>query len=121
MVARFLGDDTLGPVGRWPSWCCRPRAAGGPPLAGTSTRQSRLCPNYSDRRAWPFQKIDSYRAPTWPDPEVPQQLHLDIKVNDIETAEARALELGAKRLPGGGTSFRVFADPVGHPFYLIWS
>jgi catechol 2,3-dioxygenase-like lactoylglutathione lyase family enzyme len=73
-----------------------------------------------DRPGLAFQKIDSYRAPTWPDPEVPQQLHLDIKVDDIEAAEARALEFGAKRLPGGGTSFRVFADPVGHPFCLIW-
>jgi hypothetical protein len=72
-----------------------------------------------DRPGLAFQKIDRYRAPTWPDPEVPQQIHLDIKVDDIEAAEARALELGATRLSGGGASFRVFADPVGHPFCLV--
>jgi hypothetical protein len=64
-------------------------------------------------------KIDNYRAPTWPDPDVPQQIHLDIKVDDLDTAEKRALELGAKRLPGGGINFRVFADPAGHPFCLV--
>ena len=30
------------------------------------------------------------------------------------------LELGARRLPGGGGDFRVYADPVGHPFCLVW-
>jgi hypothetical protein len=28
------------------------------------------------------------------------------------------LELGASRLAGGAESFRVFADPAGHPFCL---
>src|SRR6266851_4600380 len=32
--------------------------------------------------------------------------------------EARARELGASRLNGGGERFRVFADPAGHPFCL---
>jgi catechol 2,3-dioxygenase-like lactoylglutathione lyase family enzyme len=72
-----------------------------------------------DRPGLAFQKIDNYRAPTWPDPDVPQQIHLDIKVDDLDTAEKRALELGAKRLPGGGINFRVFADPAGHPFCLV--
>lgn len=73
-----------------------------------------------DRPGLAFQKIDNFRAPTWPAPEVPQQFHLDIKVDNIESAEADALRLGATRLPGGGDNFRVFADPVGHPFCLVW-
>jgi hypothetical protein len=65
-----------------------------------------------------FQQIDDYQAPRWPDPEHPQQAHLDIEVADLDTGEARALDLGATRLDGGGETFRVFADPAGHPFCL---
>jgi predicted enzyme related to lactoylglutathione lyase len=65
-----------------------------------------------------FQQISGYTAPQWPDSAHPQQAHLDIDVDDLVTAEARALELGAKRLPGGGETFWVFADPAGHPFCL---
>ncbi|HJP77326.1 MAG TPA: VOC family protein [Pseudonocardiaceae bacterium] len=67
-----------------------------------------------------FQRAAEYQAPTWPDPAVPQQFHLDIKVSDLDTAEQRALGLGAKILdvsPDHPT-WRVYADPVGHPFCL---
>jgi catechol 2,3-dioxygenase-like lactoylglutathione lyase family enzyme len=65
-----------------------------------------------------FQQVTGYNAPRWPDPAYPQQAHLDIIVEDLDTGEARALELGALRLNGGGKTFRVFADPAGHPFCL---
>jgi catechol 2,3-dioxygenase-like lactoylglutathione lyase family enzyme len=65
-----------------------------------------------------FQQIGEYNPPRWPDPAHPQQAHLDVIVDDLDTGEARALELGASRLAGGGTTFRVFADPAGHPFCL---
>ena len=65
-----------------------------------------------------FQQISGYNPPRWPDPAYPQQAHLDIIVDDLDSGEARALELGASRLSGGGEQFRVFADPVGHPFCL---
>jgi catechol-2,3-dioxygenase len=65
-----------------------------------------------------FQQVDDYTAPSWPDPARPQQAHLDVFVEDLDAAEARALELGATRLEGGGERFRVFADPAGHPFCL---
>ncbi len=67
-----------------------------------------------------FQAVPDYRAPQWPDPAHPQQLHLDIDVPEVEAAEAAVLELGARRLPGEGEDWRVFADPDGHPFCLIW-
>jgi catechol 2,3-dioxygenase-like lactoylglutathione lyase family enzyme len=67
-----------------------------------------------------FQRAPDLRPPTWPDPERPQQLHLDVTVDDIETAEQAALALGARRLPGEGEGFRVYADPAGHPFCLCW-
>jgi catechol-2,3-dioxygenase len=65
-----------------------------------------------------FQQISDYNPPRWPDPAHPQQAHLDIEVDDLDTGEARALELGASRLPGNRRGFRVFADPAGHPFCL---
>jgi catechol-2,3-dioxygenase len=64
------------------------------------------------------QQIDDYQAPHWPDPDRPQQGHLDIIVGDLDAGEARALDLGAERLAGGSKTFRVFADPAGHPFCL---
>ncbi|HCT77069.1 MAG TPA: glyoxalase [Micromonosporaceae bacterium] len=65
-----------------------------------------------------FQQVSGYNPPQWPEPARPQQAHLDIIVDDLDTGEARALELGASRLNGGGERFRVFADPAGHPFCL---
>jgi catechol 2,3-dioxygenase-like lactoylglutathione lyase family enzyme len=65
-----------------------------------------------------FQQVSGYAPPQWPDPAHPQQAHLDISVDDLDTGEARALELGATRLEGEGETFRVFADPAGHPFCL---
>jgi hypothetical protein len=65
-----------------------------------------------------FQQVAEFTPPRWPDPAAPQQAHLDILVDDIDAGEARALELGATRLPHGEKHFRVFADPVGHPFCL---
>jgi hypothetical protein len=48
-----------------------------------------------------------------------QQMHLDVIVDDLDTAEAAVLELGAtKHEHQPGTSFRVFLDPAGHPFCL---
>ena len=64
------------------------------------------------------QQIDGYRAPQWPDPAEPQQAHLDILVDDLDAGEERALSLGATRLDAGGQTWRVFADPAGHPFCL---
>ena len=55
--------------------------------------------------------------PRWPDPAHPQQLHLDLRVADIDAAARRAEALGASRL-GGGESWHTLADPAGHPFDL---
>jgi catechol 2,3-dioxygenase-like lactoylglutathione lyase family enzyme len=68
-----------------------------------------------------FQQVPTYTAPRWPDPAHPQQAHLDVVATGGEHLRAlgeRALELGASRLPGGGDSYQVYADPAGHPFCL---
>jgi predicted enzyme related to lactoylglutathione lyase len=66
-----------------------------------------------------FQQVDPYTPPAWPGQEVPQQMHLDVMVEDLDAAEAAVLDLGAtKHAHQPGTSFRVFLDPAGHPFCL---
>jgi catechol 2,3-dioxygenase-like lactoylglutathione lyase family enzyme len=62
-----------------------------------------------------FQRVPDHHAPTWPEAGVPQQIHLDVMVDDVEAAGAQVLRLGARRLSGTG----VYADPAGHPFCLI--
>jgi catechol 2,3-dioxygenase-like lactoylglutathione lyase family enzyme len=62
-----------------------------------------------------FQRSPDQRPATWPDPAVPQQIHLDVMVEDVPGSYAAVLALGATKLDGGD----VFADPAGHPFCLI--
>ncbi len=69
-----------------------------------------------------FQKVDGYRPPQWPGQDVPQQMHLDVVVDDLDEGEAAVLALGAtKHDHQPGTTFRVFLDPAGHPFCLCVS
>jgi hypothetical protein len=71
-----------------------------------------------------FQRATNYVAPRWPDGP-PQQVHLDLTVDDFVIAHGRALALGATALsptsapePDETSAFRVYADPAGHPFCL---
>jgi predicted enzyme related to lactoylglutathione lyase len=69
-----------------------------------------------------FQHVADYSAPRWPGQEVPQQVHLDVMVDDLDEAETQALTIGATRAEHQpGTSFRVLIDPAGHPFCLCTS
>ena len=75
--------------------------------------------DYGDSMA--FQAVRGYRAPEWPGQEHPQQMHIDVVVDDLD-AEAAVLDLGAtKHAQQPGTTFRVFLDPAGHPFCLCLS
>ena len=67
-----------------------------------------------------FQLAPDLQVPRWPDPQHPQQFHLDIDVDDIDVAHEQVLALGARPLKGGGDKFRVYADPAEHPFCLVW-
>lgn len=54
----------------------------------------------------------------------PQQLHVDARVDDVDEAERKVLELGATRVVPNAqedNTFRVFRDPAGHFSCLIWS
>jgi predicted enzyme related to lactoylglutathione lyase len=67
-----------------------------------------------------FQLVPEFKAPTWPTQDVPQQVHLDLDVPDLDEGERFALSLGARRVQPAelDPSFRVFLDPSGHPFCL---
>jgi len=66
-----------------------------------------------------FQLAPDQRPATWPDAAVPQQLHLDVMVDDLAVAAERVLAIGGRRLSGPDGDACVFADPAGHPFCLI--
>ncbi|MFF0551618.1 VOC family protein [Streptomyces sp. NPDC004311] len=68
-----------------------------------------------------LQRVEDFRAPRWRDPARPPQQHLDVMVTNLDTAEAQVLALGAKLLDGSDKpiGYRVYEDPVGHPFCLI--
>jgi len=64
-----------------------------------------------------FQQVAVHIPPQWPGQERPQQVHLDLQVDDPEAAAQRAVALGAARLADGAT-WITLADPAGHPFDL---
>ncbi|MEV2232633.1 VOC family protein [Streptomyces phaeochromogenes] len=68
-----------------------------------------------------FQRVANHQPPRWPDQSVPQQLHLDFAVDDLDEAEARLLELGAGKPDHQPNEdrWRVLTDPAGHPFCVI--
>ncbi|MCA1703455.1 MAG: VOC family protein [Actinobacteria bacterium] len=63
-------------------------------------------------------------APDWPD-GTPQQIHLDLYVDDVATAHEEAVALGARLLKAADDlaaddGYQVYADPAGNPFCLCW-
>ncbi|MGW7281957.1 VOC family protein [Streptomyces sp. NPDC054844] len=67
-----------------------------------------------------FQGSPGHVPPKWPGPDGAQQFHLDLDVKDLDAAEKAVLELGARPLDAEdrARTFRVYADPAGHPFCL---
>jgi hypothetical protein len=66
-------------------------------------------------------RVEGYRAPTWPSPEVPVQIHFEFWIDDLPEAEARLQELGAttsEHQPHGDPGMLVMLDPAGHPFCI---
>jgi predicted enzyme related to lactoylglutathione lyase len=78
-----------------------------------------------------FIQVEDYRAPRWPDSEHPKQFHLDFEVDDIEAEQSRVLSVGGTLqqdfIDPDGYGWRVYTDPIGHPFCLcrnkgaVWS
>jgi hypothetical protein len=70
------------------------------------------------------QLAPNHTPPEWPDGSPPQQVHLDLHVEDPRAAHETAIELGARVLQGGDfdaeEGHQVYADPAGHPFCIGW-
>lgn len=78
------------------------------------------------RRCLAFQQVDDLPASTWPEHGVPQQLHLDTTVRDVDQLDAvhaLVMALGGKlrldRSDDPEEPLRVYADPDGHPFCVF--
>ncbi len=72
------------------------------------------------------QLAPNHVPPEWPD-GTPQQIHLDLWVDDIGAAHDHVMSLGAKLLKPAEEApteapdnYQVYADPAGHPFCLCW-
>lgn len=73
-----------------------------------------------------FQRVERLERTTWPRPDVPMQMHLDLTVPDLgelHRQRARAEGLGARllfdRTDDADEPLYVFADPSGHPFCIF--
>jgi len=67
-----------------------------------------------------FNRLANYQRPTWPDPVQEKQAHLELGVDDLDTAQARLLALGAVEAATQPRPdlWRVLLDPAGHPFCI---
>ena len=98
-----------------------------PPPAGEPDEADWLVLRHADgTRALAFQQEPALTRTTWPRPDVPMQLHLDLTVPDaaaLERQRARAQALGAHvlldRTDDPDEPLYVFADPSGHPFCIF--
>ena len=75
-----------------------------------------------------FQQVERLPRTTWPQRDVPMQLHVDFTVSslaELQRQRQRATALGAEvlldRTDDPGEPLYVFADPSGHPFCIFVS
>jgi catechol 2,3-dioxygenase-like lactoylglutathione lyase family enzyme len=93
-------------------------------LGGTVTKDDDTWVVLTDPRGrrLAFQLAPDHQPPQFPDPRGSQQFHLDIHVQDPDKAEREVVALGATRIHDvpGEDDFRVFRDPAGHTFCLVF-
>jgi catechol 2,3-dioxygenase-like lactoylglutathione lyase family enzyme len=105
------------------------RPGHGPPPAGEPDPAGSDWLNLFDPDGTPrlaFQQVSSLAPTTWPDHDVPQQLHLDLTVDSVAELEAvhdRVLALGGQlrsdRSDDPEEPLRVYVDPAGHTFCVF--
>lgn len=73
-----------------------------------------------------FQQVERLERTTWPEHDVPMQMHLDFTVpstKELERHRVRAESLGATvlldRADDANEPLYVLADPSGHPFCVL--
>jgi hypothetical protein len=76
-----------------------------------------------DRWVIGVQLAPGHVPPDWPD-GAPQQVHMDLHVDDPSAAHSTAIALGARLLKAADLDtpegHQVYADPAGHPFCIGW-
>jgi hypothetical protein len=67
-----------------------------------------------------IERVDDHVPPDWPGNRIPKQMHLDLLVSELDSAEQVAIALGASKpeYQPAPTRWRVLLDPSGHPFCL---
>jgi catechol 2,3-dioxygenase-like lactoylglutathione lyase family enzyme len=98
-----------------------------PPADGSADEADWLVLVDSDgRRKLAFQQVERLERTTWPEHDVPMQMHLDFTVRsrtELERQRDRAEALGARllldRTPEEKEPLYVLADPSGHPFCIF--
>ena len=98
-----------------------------PPAAGNPDDADWLVLVDSDGvRKLAFQQVERLERTTWPEHDVPMQMHLDLTVPSVEELQRhreRAESLGARllldRTDDSDEPLYVLADPSGHPFCLF--
>lgn len=100
-----------------------------PPPEGGDDPKGRDWLNLTARDGTPclaFQQVDELPPATWPSAEVPQQLHLDLTVADLDELDEVHIRIralgGVLRLDRSNDveePLRVYADRDGHPFCVF--
>ncbi|MEV6850404.1 VOC family protein [Actinoplanes sp. NPDC051411] len=65
-----------------------------------------------------IQRVAGLPPATWPEGDIPKQIHLDLAVDDLDTSEKALLAAGAVKAETQPSPdrWRVLLDPAGHPF-----
>ena len=97
-----------------------------PPVDGVDEADWLVLVDSDGRRKLAFQQVDRLEPTTWPEHDVPMQMHLDFSVSsadELARHRDRALSLGARilldRTDEEDEALYVLADPSGHPFCLL--
>ena len=97
-----------------------------PPTSGPDDADWLVLRHPDGSRALAIEENRQLVRPTWPDAGIPQQLHLDLTVSDLDQLRRqrdRAVELGAvlalDRSDDPDEPLYVLRDPAGHPFCIF--
>jgi catechol-2,3-dioxygenase len=97
-----------------------------PPTDGPDDADWLVLTDADGRRTLAFQQVRSLTPTTWPEDDVPMQLHCDFTVpsrDELERHRGRAEELGASvlldRTDDEDEPLYVLADPSSHPFCIF--
>jgi catechol 2,3-dioxygenase-like lactoylglutathione lyase family enzyme len=104
----------------------RYRPGDDPPADGPDDADWLVLLDGEGRRTLAFQRVERLEPTTWPEHDVPMQMHLDFSVStavELARHRDRALAQGARilldRIDDRDEPLYVLADPSGHPFCLL--